>query len=119
MVEPCGVTVIPTNCWLRAQLDRLSNTTAVTRRTATLNHLRFMNHSWIKQPGEYARGGGMGQFRPKVDQKAIAAGDPGSAFYRLGHDFGKVLHIVLRCVERAHPAHDTFLFDPHIKKVVL
>src|SRR4030081_54962 len=37
----------------------------------------------------------------------------------LSHDLGELPDIFFRCVERAHPADDGFLFDPHVEKVAL
>src|SRR3979490_415399 len=37
----------------------------------------------------------------------------------LSHDLGELPDIFFRCVERAHPADDGFLFDPHVEEVTL
>src|SRR3977135_862247 len=35
------------------------------------------------------------------------------------HHLGELPDIFFRCVERAHPADDGFLFDPHVEEVTL
>src|SRR5271155_836522 len=42
-----------------------------------------------------------------------------SPLYRLCYNPHKIANILFRGVERAHPAHDRFLFHPHIEEVVL
>src|SRR6202022_3334364 len=41
------------------------------------------------------------------------------ALHRLCHESGKLPHVLLRRVERAHPAHHRRLFAPHVKEIPL
>src|SRR5216683_3112042 len=54
-----------------------------------------------------------------VQQGPATSGSQHSTLDRFRNNFREFLNVFFRRIERTHPAHDRFFFDPHVEKVML